>query len=98
VEAVSYTVTRADQAHSKTVDGGAEWTTVYPPSPGASNQPQPTATPTATAVPTTASVSGHVFLDAETFKLVSQSRVWDTPQVRGLSDHGPIVVDLSLTV
>jgi endonuclease/exonuclease/phosphatase family metal-dependent hydrolase len=40
----------------------------------------------------------HVFLDAETFKLVSQSRVWDTPQVRGLSDHGPIVVDLSLTV
>ena len=65
VEAVSYTVTRADQAHSKTVDGGAEWTTVYPPSPGASNQPQPTATPTATAVPSTASVSGHVFLDAD---------------------------------
>ena len=65
VEAISYTVTRADQAHSKTVDGGAEWTTIYPPSPGASNQPQPTATPTATAVPTTASVSGHVFLDAD---------------------------------
>ena len=40
----------------------------------------------------------HVFLDAETFKLVTQSRVWDTPQVRGLSDHGPIVVDLSVTV
>ena len=40
----------------------------------------------------------HVFFDAETFKLVTQSRVWDTPQVRGLSDHGPIVVDLSVTV
>jgi endonuclease/exonuclease/phosphatase family metal-dependent hydrolase len=38
----------------------------------------------------------HVFLDAETFQLVSESRVWDTPQVRRFSDHGPIVVDLTL--
>lgn len=36
----------------------------------------------------------HLFFDAETFKLVNESRVWDTPQVRELSDHGPIVVDL----
>ena len=65
IEAVSYTSTHADQAQSKTVDGGIEWTTGYPPSPGASNQAQPTATPTASAVPATASVSGHVFLDAD---------------------------------
>lgn len=39
----------------------------------------------------------HLFFDAETFKLVSESRVWDTPQVRELSDHGPIVVDLDLS-
>lgn len=38
----------------------------------------------------------HLFFDAETFKLVSESRVWDTPKVRELSDHGPIVVDLKL--
>jgi endonuclease/exonuclease/phosphatase family metal-dependent hydrolase len=38
----------------------------------------------------------HVFFDAETFQLVSESCVWDTPQVRELSDHGPVVVDLVL--
>jgi endonuclease/exonuclease/phosphatase family metal-dependent hydrolase len=39
----------------------------------------------------------HLFFDAETFRLVSESRVWDTPQIRELSDHGPIVVDLDLS-
>jgi endonuclease/exonuclease/phosphatase family metal-dependent hydrolase len=39
----------------------------------------------------------HLFFDTETLKLVSESRVWDTPQVRELSDHGPIVVDLDLS-
>ncbi len=58
VETVSYTATRPDRAHSKTLEGGVEWTTGYPPSPGASNQSQPTATPTASAVPTTATVTG----------------------------------------
>ena len=51
VESTSYSQTVADQAYSKTVDGGSEWTRVYPPSPGASNQPAPTATPTPTATP-----------------------------------------------
>lgn len=65
VDSATYTTSHGDQAYSKTVDGGMEWTVGYPPSPGASNQPQPTATPTATAAPTTASVSGHVFLDSD---------------------------------
>ncbi|HNS03047.1 MAG TPA: lamin tail domain-containing protein, partial [Anaerolineae bacterium] len=51
VESTSYTQTSADQAYSKTVDGGDQWTRSYPPSPGASNQPAPTPTPTPTATP-----------------------------------------------
>jgi endonuclease/exonuclease/phosphatase family metal-dependent hydrolase len=38
----------------------------------------------------------HVLLDEETSKHVIRCRVWDTRQVRELSDHGPIVVDLAL--
>ncbi|HSN73831.1 MAG TPA: lamin tail domain-containing protein, partial [Anaerolineae bacterium] len=60
VESHSYTATSADQAYSKTFDGGTEWTRSYPPSPGASNQPPPppsptpipTETPTSTITPT----------------------------------------------
>lgn len=40
----------------------------------------------------------HVFFDAETFKLVRKARVWDSARVRELSDHGPIVVDLDVSV
>ncbi|MCS6844843.1 MAG: lamin tail domain-containing protein, partial [Caldilineales bacterium] len=46
VEAVEYPGSRKDQAHSKTVDGGTQWTRDYPPSPGAPNRPAPTPTPT----------------------------------------------------
>jgi endonuclease/exonuclease/phosphatase family metal-dependent hydrolase len=38
----------------------------------------------------------HLLFDEETFKLVREACVWDTPRVRGLSDHGPIVVDLQV--
>jgi hypothetical protein len=51
VESHSYTVAPADGAYSKTVDGGDTWTQGYPPSPGATNQAAPTATPTPTATP-----------------------------------------------
>ncbi len=50
-EATGYDASRNDEAHSKTADGGGDWTTAYPPSPGASNQPAPP-TPTPTATPT----------------------------------------------
>lgn len=39
----------------------------------------------------------HVLLDAKTFGANPECLVWDTKEVRGLSDHGPIVVDLDLT-
>ncbi len=53
VETHYYMLTQPDQAYSKTVDGGSEWSRDYYPSPGASNQPPPwTATPTPTTVPT----------------------------------------------
>jgi uncharacterized protein YdeI (BOF family) len=53
-DTVSYMTTAPDQAYSRTVDGIGPWTTAYPPSPGAMNQPPPTATPTETesATPT----------------------------------------------
>ncbi|MEI2689900.1 MAG: lamin tail domain-containing protein [Anaerolineae bacterium] len=51
MESYAYTAAPADGAYSKTVDGGAEWTQAYPPSPGATNQAAPTATPTPTATP-----------------------------------------------
>jgi len=35
-----------DRSYSRTVDGGGVWTGTYPPSPGRSNQPPPTAEPT----------------------------------------------------
>lgn len=38
----------------------------------------------------------HVFVDAETFGYVTQCFVWDTQEVRALSDHGPVVVELAL--
>lgn len=38
----------------------------------------------------------HIFLDSESFGHVTGCRVWDTREVRGLSDHGPLVVDLTL--
>ncbi|MEA3337557.1 MAG: lamin tail domain-containing protein, partial [Chloroflexota bacterium] len=63
VEEFPYTNGRDDEAYSKTVDGGGEWVRTYPPSPGSSNQPPPTATPTAT--PTTATLAGWVFEDSD---------------------------------
>ena len=51
VEATEYSTSRDDQAYSKTIDGGAEWTRSYPPTPGGSNTPGGTPTPTATATP-----------------------------------------------
>lgn len=36
----------------------------------------------------------HVLLDAETIRSVTRCLVWDTREVRVLSDHGPVVVDL----
>jgi endonuclease/exonuclease/phosphatase family metal-dependent hydrolase len=36
-----------------------------------------------------------VFLDAETMGYVTRCRVWDTREVRRLSDHGPVIVDLA---
>lgn len=38
----------------------------------------------------------HVFLDAETFASVEGCQVWDTKHIRELSDHGPVVVDVTL--
>jgi len=38
----------------------------------------------------------HVLVDADTLQLVRRCLVWDTRQVRELSDHGPVVVDLTL--
>ncbi|MFL5909850.1 MAG: hypothetical protein ACJ768_04695 [Gaiellaceae bacterium] len=38
----------------------------------------------------------HILLDEETFKAGPDCRVWDTNQVRKLSDHGPVVVDLDI--
>lgn len=56
VEQVQYATSHDDEAYSKIVDGGSEWTPSYPPSPGGSNTPggtpTPTLTPTASATPT----------------------------------------------
>ncbi len=62
VESHSYTAAPADGAYSKTADGGSQWTTTYPPSPGASNQPAastatPTSTPTSPPYPTGVSLN-----------------------------------------
>jgi exonuclease III len=38
----------------------------------------------------------HIFLDAESIGYLTGCRVWDTREVRDLSDHGPLVVDLAL--
>ncbi|MBE2233339.1 MAG: lamin tail domain-containing protein, partial [Anaerolinea sp.] len=51
VEAAEYSSSRDDQAASKTIDGGSEWTRSYPPTPGGSNHPNGTPTPTPTATP-----------------------------------------------
>lgn len=51
-EVFSYASTRPDEAYSKQVDGGGEWTRDYPPSPGLSNQPSPQPTATDTQTPT----------------------------------------------
>ena len=48
-EAFEYTSSRDDQAYSKTLDGGDEWTRSYPPSPGRSNTLGGTPTPSPTA-------------------------------------------------
>jgi hypothetical protein len=51
VEAVEYSASRDDQAHSKALDGGSEWTRSYPPTPGGSNHPNGTPTPTPSPTP-----------------------------------------------
>lgn len=38
----------------------------------------------------------HIFVDSITAAAVTRCLIWDTRQVRGLSDHGPVVVDLAL--
>ena len=40
----------------------------------------------------------HVFLDAETFAYPWKCRIWDTRQVREMSDHGPVVLDVELPI
>jgi endonuclease/exonuclease/phosphatase family metal-dependent hydrolase len=37
----------------------------------------------------------HVFVDARSGKSVKTARVIDTPETRRLSDHGPVVIDLT---
>ena len=39
----------------------------------------------------------HILVDEETFELVRDASVLDTPEVRGLSDHAPVVVDLAVS-
>jgi hypothetical protein len=51
VEAVEYSASRDDQAYSKTLDGGSDWTRSYPPTPGGSNHPNGTPTPTPSPTP-----------------------------------------------
>ena len=51
-----YTTTAPDQAYSRTIDGSGTWTTAYPPSPGAVNQPVSPPTPSPTS-PSTATPS-----------------------------------------
>jgi endonuclease/exonuclease/phosphatase family metal-dependent hydrolase len=36
-----------------------------------------------------------LIVDEETFALVADASVFDTPEVRELSDHAPVVVDLA---
>lgn len=38
----------------------------------------------------------HVFVDRRTFEHLKSAEIVDTPEVRGLSDHAPVVVDLVL--
>jgi len=38
----------------------------------------------------------HVFVDPDTVAYLTDAVVWDTREVRELSDHGPIVVDFDL--
>ena len=46
VEATTYATSDDDEAYSKTLDGGDQWTQDYPPSPGHTNLlPTPTPTP-----------------------------------------------------
>ena len=53
IETASYASSHADQAYSKTIEGGGDWTATYPPSPGGPNQPPPPSpTPTETITPT----------------------------------------------
>jgi hypothetical protein len=42
------------------------------------------------------SLQDHIFLDEQTFEHVDACAIWDTKEVRELSDHGPVVVDLRL--
>jgi hypothetical protein len=62
MESHPYTAAPVDGAHSKTVDGGNQWTQGYPPSPGASNQPAPTPTPTPTSLPYPTGISLNEFM------------------------------------
>jgi endonuclease/exonuclease/phosphatase family metal-dependent hydrolase len=39
----------------------------------------------------------HVLVDEKTFELVTHAYVLDTPEVRELSDHAPVVVDLAVS-
>jgi endonuclease/exonuclease/phosphatase family metal-dependent hydrolase len=38
----------------------------------------------------------HVFVDTSTRTTLHRSRIWDTQEVRALSDHGPVVIDLEV--
>jgi hypothetical protein len=38
----------------------------------------------------------HVFVDRRTFEHLKSAEIVDTPEVRGLSDHAHVVVDLVL--
>jgi exonuclease III len=39
----------------------------------------------------------HVLVDEGTFELVTDAQVLDTPEVRELSDHAPVVLDLAVS-
>jgi exonuclease III len=39
----------------------------------------------------------HVLVDEKTFELVSDASVLDTPEIRELSDHAPVVLDLAVS-
>ncbi|HNU05593.1 MAG TPA: lamin tail domain-containing protein, partial [Anaerolineae bacterium] len=100
VESASYTAAPADGAHSKTVDGGDQWTLTYPPSPGASNQPAPptptpSATPTATPAVYPAGVSLNEYMPDPAFDWNGDGAADQNDEYIELHNANDFAVDLS---